>query len=254
MSESEAPRVSPPPPTPAGVLLIDKDVGPTSMQVCAAVRSRFRRGGAPKRIKVGHAGTLDPLATGLLIVLVGKATRLCDRFMADEKEYETTIDLAHFSDTDDAEGERTPVPCEEPPNLMDIQSAAARLTGSIQQTPPAYSAIHVDGQRAYRLARAGHAPVLPPRLVRVLDFEIAEYRFPLVSARIVCGKGTYIRSLARDMGRLLGTGGMLTQLRRTRIGDFVVTSANRVHLLPDPLLQEHLRRVDLTPPTPPPTG
>lgn len=225
-----------------GLLLIDKAVGPTSMQVCAAVRARFRRGGSPKRVKVGHAGTLDPLASGLLIVLVGKATRLCERYMGGEKVYEAVIDLSKRSATDDAEGAARVVEVASPPTRGAVEAASRAFVGTIQQSPPAYSAVHVDGQRAYALARRGEAPILPARPVEVREFRIEAYEWPLVRATIVCGKGTYIRSLARDLGRALGTGGMLAGLRRTRIGEFDVSRAVTVASLPEAMTQADVLR------------
>jgi len=247
-TSSLRPSVSPSLPTPAGILLVDKSTGYTSMDVCAIIRSRLRKAGPhiPKRIKVGHAGTLDPLATGLLVVLVGKATKLCDRFMADTKVYEATIDLAHFSTTDDAEGALTPVPPPAPlPTREDLARViAAHFTGTIMQKPPSFSAISVGGQRSYELARAGKAVELAARPVRIDAFEVLEYDWPRALVRITCGKGTYIRSLARDLGSAINTGGMLTQLRRTRSGDFDITTARRLDQLPAIIIQADLRPLD----------
>lgn len=229
---------------PTGILLVDKATGYTSMDVCAIVRSRLRRAGphVPKRLKVGHAGTLDPMATGLLVVLVGRATKLCDALMADAKVYETTIDLSRVSTTDDAEGQVTEAPLPgPPPDAAQVQRAIdASFTGIIMQTPPAYSAINVGGRRAYDLARAGHEVTLAARPVRIDAFDVLEYRWPILRARITCGKGTYIRSLARDLGRALGVGGMLTQLRRTRSGDYTIDQARTLEQLADPLTQADL--------------
>jgi tRNA pseudouridine55 synthase len=228
------------PPTPEGLLLIDKEAGHTSMDVCAIVRGCLRKGGAPKRIKVGHGGTLDPMATGLLVVMIGKATRLCEVLMAGEKEYEATVDLSQRSTTDDAEGELTAVPVQQPPGEDGVIAAIARLTGTIMQRPPQFSAMSVGGRRAYDLARAGKHVELAARPVVVRDFELRRYAWPLLEVRVVCGKGTYIRSLARDLGGLLGTGGMLTALRRTRVGRFSVDNAVTIGAVPTPLLQAGL--------------
>lgn len=229
-----------PVPTPAGLLVIDKQPGFTSMDVCAIIRTRLRRGGAPKRIKVGHGGTLDPMATGVLVIMVGKATRLCDRIMGDEKEYLATIDLAHRSTTDDAEGNITPVEVARVPTFEQLQTAAATMVGTIQQRPPAFSALHVGGRRAYDLARNGEDVQLPARPVVVREFTLGEYRFPLVDALVRCGKGTYIRSLARDLGLSIGAGGMLRSLRRTRVGTYAVDSACTLDALPQVLTQDEL--------------
>lgn len=225
---------------PSGILVVDKARGFTSMDVCAIVRGRLRKGGAPRSIKVGHAGTLDPLATGVLVVLVGKATRACERLMAGEKEYEAEIDLAHRSTTDDAEGTITPVPVATPPAREAVESAARGLTGPILQVPPAFSAIKVGGRRAYAEARRGREVALAPRPVVVHEFEITGYAFPIVRARIRCGKGTYVRSLARDLGVALGTGGMLASLRRTRVGAFTIAMARPLDDLPSPLAASDL--------------
>lgn len=227
-------------PTPAGILLIDKPLRMTSMDVCAIVRARLRRGGAPKRIKVGHGGTLDPLATGLLVVLVGKATPLCNRIMEGVKTYETEVDLSAFTTTDDMEGERTEVAPARQPTEADIHAALARFTGVIMQTPPAYSAISIQGRRAYDIARSGGTPQLAPRPVNIHALSLVSYAWPLLTLSITCGKGTYIRSLARDIGVTLGTGGTLRALRRTRSGRFDVRDARGVKDLPEIMSQADL--------------
>jgi tRNA pseudouridine55 synthase len=234
-----------------GILLIDKPLRRTSMDVCANIRARFRRGGAPKRLKVGHAGTLDPLATGLLVVMVGRATSLCERLMAERKEYLTTIDLSCVSTTDDAEGERTFMPVDQPPSLATMLEAAAKFVGIIQQRPPAYSAIKVGGQRSYDLARRGEAVELPARPVVIHSMTVEAYDWPLVTVRVGCGKGTYIRSLARDLGASIGVGGMLTMLRRTASGDHHVDTAQRLEDLPQIMSQSDLLPPPAMPPTPP---
>jgi tRNA pseudouridine55 synthase len=230
----------PHPVSPCGLLLVDKPIGPTSMDVCARIRARLRRGGAPKRIKVGHAGTLDPMATGLLVVMVGKATRLCTLLMAGEKEYDATIDLAHRSTTDDAEGELTQVQVATVPTREVLLAALTKFVGTIQQAPPAFSAIKIDGARAYDLAREGQPVAIPPRAVVVHEIELLEYSWPSARVRIRCGKGTYIRSIARDLGAALGTGGMLTALRRTRVGEANVAHAQRLDSFPEVLTQQDL--------------
>lgn len=232
------------PPTPTGILLIDKEPGYTSMDVCAIIRSRLRKGGAPKRIKVGHGGTLDPLATGLLVVLVGKATPLCNQIMAGEKEYLATVDLSRTSDTDDEEGPTHPATITTPPTREQLLAALATLTGNIQQRPPAFSAIKSGGRRAYDIARAGGEIELPARPVTVHALDLVDYTFPACALRIRCGKGTYIRSIARDMGPLLHTGGMLTSLIRTAVGRWHLQHARQLADLPDVLTQAHLLPLD----------
>lgn len=221
-----------PTPTPTGLLVIDKPLRRSSMDMCRIVRRRLVLGGAPKRVKVGHGGTLDPLATGLLVILVGKATPLCEVVMQGQKVYETTIDLSAFSTTDDAEGERTIVSVPTPPTREQIAAALPAFIGDIQQTPPVYSAIKVDGQRSYDLARAGKSVALAARTVRIDDIQITAYAWPMLTLTITCGKGVYIRSLARDLGTALGTGGTLAALRRTRIGRWTIDQAVTPEKLP----------------------
>lgn len=217
----------------AGILLIDKPLGLTSMAVCAKIRAKLRAGGAPKRVKVGHGGTLDPLATGLLVILVGKATRLCEKVMADDKEYLAAVDLATVSPTDDLESQPEPVEMAHIPDQSEVERALAGFVGVIGQVPPAHSAMKVGGKRAYELARRGQDPGLQARPVRIDAIEIVRYEFPTLEIRVTCGKGTYIRSLARDIGRALNTGGMLIELRRTRIGTLHVEDAQQLNQLGD---------------------
>jgi tRNA pseudouridine55 synthase len=233
--------------TPEGFLLIDKPQGPTSMHVCANVRARLRRAGAPKRIKVGHAGTLDPMATGLLVVMVGSYTKHCNALMASSKEYEALIDLSCRSDTDDAEGEleQLPTPAA-PPTQSQIEAALVPMVGQVLQVPPLFSALHVGGHRAYDLAREGKGSLLPARPVHIASIRVLAYAFPHVSIHVACGKGVYIRSIARDLGAALSTpaaplGGMLRALRRTHASPFDVSAAQPLHALPEMLTQAHLR-------------
>ncbi len=210
------------------------------MNICANIRWRLKRGGAPKRVKVGHGGTLDPLASGVLVILVGSCTRLCGEIMDGEKGYETTIDLSAFTDTDDAEGVRRKVDVPSPPTREAIEAILPRFTGTVMQTPPIYSAIHVDGQRAYDLARAGKPVELKPRPVQIHELRVLAYEWPTLTIAIRCGKGTYIRSLARDLGVALGTGGTLAALRRTRVGRFVIEEARTMASLPEAMTQNDL--------------
>jgi len=201
------------------VIVVDKPLGWTSADVCRFIRSRT--GGA----KVGHAGTLDPLATGVLVVCLGTETKRIDEIMAGRKRYSALVDLAHFSTTDDAEGERTEVPVAAPPTLERVRQACAGFVGSISQRPPAFSAIKVGGERSYRLARKGAAEELPARTVEIDSILVTAYDWPRLELEVVCGKGTYIRSLARDLGHDLATGGMLEGLRRTAVGPFTLQDA-----------------------------
>jgi tRNA pseudouridine55 synthase len=229
-------------PTPSGMLVIDKRIGLTSMTACSVVRGKLRSGGAAKRIKVGHGGTLDPLATGVLVLLVGKATRKCDEVMAGEKRYIAEIDLARLSSTDDREGEVTEVAVERIPAREEIERACRGFVGRIQQRPPAYSAMKIGGIRSYKLARLGDVREMAARPVDIHAIDVLEYAWPLLTLDIRCGKGTYIRSLARDLGRSLSPplGGMLVNLRRTAVGRWTIDQARTLDELPAVLRQEDL--------------
>jgi tRNA pseudouridine55 synthase len=202
----------------SGLLVVDKPAGWTSHDVVAQVRCL-----AGTR-RVGHAGTLDPMATGILVIGVGRATRLLGYLALTEKEYLATIRLGQATDTGDAEGRVTASADASATAASAVQAAAAALTGEIQQVPPAVSAIKVAGQRAYRLARAGAPPDLAARAVTVREFRVLDCR-PAgslldVDVAVRCSSGTYVRSLARDLGEALGVGGHLTMLRRTRVGPY----------------------------------
>jgi len=208
-----------------GVLVIDKPLGLSSAAVCRAVRRAT--GGA----KVGHAGTLDPLASGVLLVCLGSATKMVDRLMAGEKRYLADVDLSAFSTTDDMEGEAVVIEPARVPDRASIERACAAMVGEVMQAPPAFSAVHVGGERAYKLARRGErdssigAPDLPAKPVVIHAMDILAYDWPALTLDVRCGKGTYIRSIARDLGRALGTGGRLSGLRRTRVGPFTIDDA-----------------------------
>lgn len=220
-----------------GLLVVDKPGGVTSMDVVRSVRR------AAGHCKTGHAGTLDPLATGVLICLLGRATKATDTLMALAKTYETTVDLSAFTATDDAEGERQPVSVEQPPQREQVERVLAAMTGEIEQTPPAHSAVKIDGQRAYKLARQGREAEIPSRIVRIDAIELLAYDWPRLTLRVGCGKGTYIRSLGRDIGLRLGTGGYLADLRRTAIGPYTIDRAIPLDRLPEPITQDHLSPV-----------
>ncbi len=207
----------------SGLVIVDKPAGWTSHDMVA----RIRRLAGTRR--VGHAGTLDPMATGVLVVGVDKATRLLGHLTLTEKEYLATIRLGQATDTADAEGAVTGGASAAGLDAAAVRAAAAALTGDIQQVPPAVSAIKVDGKRAYKLARQGEAPVLAARPVTVREFAVGELR-PAgdlldVEVRVVCSSGTYIRALARDVGEALGVGGHLSMLRRTRVGPYGLSDA-----------------------------
>jgi len=204
---------------------------------------RVRRAGSGA--KTGHAGTLDPLATGVLICCLGKATKWVQQLMDLLKVYEAQVDLSAFTATDDREGERQEVRVQQQPEIVEVEDCLAGFIGEIDQKPPAYSAVHVKGQRAYKLARRGHAVNLGTRRVRIDRIEVLDYHWPIVTIRVACGKGTYIRSIARDMGTRLNTGGHLAGLRRLAIGPYNTSLAIEIDDLPQPLTQADLIDPDL---------
>jgi tRNA pseudouridine55 synthase len=202
-----------------GILLVDKAGGETSFDVIRRIRHIL-----PGR-KIGHAGTLDPLATGLLIILLGQGTKLCQWIMLHEKVYEGVLKLGVETDTLDSTGKITaeyPVPSL---TLEELASAGRQLTGKIEQKPPRFSAVKVAGQRAYRLARKGTAFDLPKRQVFVRSLKILSMDLPQVTIRVRCSAGTYVRSLFADLGRKVGTGAHMTALRRKASGQFFVENA-----------------------------
>lgn len=219
-----------------GWLVIDKAGGMTSRDAVNRVQRWFPRG-----TKIGHTGTLDPLATGVLVLCVGSTTKLAHVVQGMAKSYAATVRLGATSDTDDADGTVTPTPAAVPPTEAGVRAALAGFVGEITQLPPAYSALKVNGRRAYDLARAGTDVTLAARPVRVDDIRLTAYEWPFAAVEIDCGKGTYVRSIARDLGAKLGVGGLVATLRRTRVGPFTAEmgvgvdadpSAGRAKLLP----------------------
>lgn len=204
------------------VLLIDKPLRWTSFDVIRKIRSLI------KIKKVGHAGTLDPLATGLLIVCTGKFTKKINEYMAQEKEYTGTITLGATTATYDLESEPQSFKSFDHISKEQIEQTAQTFTGNILQTPPIHSAIKKEGKRVYELARRGVDVKLEPRPVTISEFEIVKVNLPVVEFRVVCSTGTYIRSLANDFGEKLGCGGYLSSLCRTRIGNFLLKDAMTV--------------------------
>jgi tRNA pseudouridine55 synthase len=201
------------------VLLINKPLHWTSFDAVRKIRNIIRIK------KVGHAGTLDPLATGLLIICTGKFTRKISEYMAREKEYTGSFTLGAITPTYDLESK--PQDFKPTDNVTDkaIHEAVSKLTGEIMQVPPAHSAIKIEGKRVYELARKGKEVKLEPRKINILEFEITKIEMPVVYFRVVCSTGTYIRSLAHDFGQLLGCGAYLSSLCRTRIGEFELREA-----------------------------
>ncbi len=207
-----------------GILLIDKTSGWTSFDVVNYVRKQVAaiEGKKPKNCKVGHTGTLDPLATGLLVLLVGKEyTRRAAELSKHDKTYEVTMKLGETSITGDDEGEKTPVNSRIP-GEEEILEALKKFTGKSMQTPPAYSAIKINGQKAYDLARKGKSVVLEPRPVTIYDIRDVTYDYSHVHFTCDVSSGTYIRSLVEDIGSELATGAYMSSLRRTRVGTYEV--------------------------------
>jgi tRNA pseudouridine55 synthase len=214
-----------------GITLLDKPPGITSFSVLNPLKSQL----GTRRI--GHTGTLDNFATGLLVVLIGRYTRLADLFSCLDKIYRATITFGKSTDTLDPEGHTV---AEGPvPDLEAIRRAVKKLTGSIDQKPPVYSAVHVNGKRAYRIARAGGEPQVVPRRITVHRIDILSYQSPELEVVVDCSKGTYVRALARDLGKLAGSCAYVQSLRRIRIGPFDVGEA----VLPESFSgEENLRR------------
>ena len=229
-----------------GVINLDKPPGLTSARAVDRVKRVLPRGP-----KIGHAGTLDPFATGVLLRLVGKATKSCERLMDAAKQYEATVLFGATTATDDPEsppvpwtpaagGPLTPVPRDH------VEAALPSFVGRILQRPPAFSAMKIDGRRAYDIARKGGDVALEARPVNVYAIDVVDYAWPRLCLRIDCGRGTYIRAIARDLGEALDVGGYLTELRRTRIGPYTAHDAVALDRLAADGVIAHLR------PVPPP--
>ena len=204
-----------------GAILIDKPVGPTSHDVVDAIRRRFQIK------KVGHCGTLDPNATGLLIIVLGRGTKLSEKLMGDDKVYEGTIKFGETTDSYDADGELTaslPVPLM---TLEELNEEAAKFIGDQLQVPPMVSAIKKNGVPLYKLARKGIEVEREPRLIHIYNFRFTKYQEPLGEFRVACTKGTYVRSIAHDLGQKLGCGAHLATLRRSVSGKFDVADATK---------------------------
>jgi tRNA pseudouridine55 synthase len=207
------------------VLLFDKPLNWTSFQLVNKVRWLIRQQYGIKKIKVGHAGTLDPLATGLLIICTGKETKNISIYQAQEKEYTGTITLGATTPSFDLETEINQTFPTDSLTPEILQETTKQFTGEIQQKPPIYSAIKKDGKRLYELARAGETTEISARTVTITDFDLTRIELPEVDFKIGCSKGTYIRSIANDYGAALNNGGHLSALRRTAIGDYRVEDA-----------------------------
>lgn len=227
---------------PQGILIIDKPLGITSMRAVEMVRRGM--GG----LRTGHAGTLDPLATGVLIVAVGAATRSINKLMDLEKQYETTIDLSATTATLDGESERIESLRTKPqPTEAEVELALKHFIGTYPQIPPSYSAKQINGRRAYDMARSGEQVVLAPRMVCVHELTLISFCWPIVRLAMRCDKGFYVRSLAHDLGIMLGGGGYCTAIKRTAIGPFTLENAIQLkqEALPNPSQLVSLALVDL---------
>ncbi len=210
------------------IILIDKPLQWTSFQVVNKLRWAIRKNFGIKKIKVGHAGTLDPLASGLLIICTGKFTKRIEEFQGQAKEYIGTITLGATTPSYDLETEIDQTFPIDHITENNIKEATSHFIGEIEQYPPVFSALKKDGKRLYEYAREGSAVEIKPRKITIALFEITRIALPEVDFRVVCSKGTYIRSLAHDFGKTLNSGGHLTALRRTRIGAFSVENATNM--------------------------
>ncbi|MBC8201030.1 MAG: tRNA pseudouridine(55) synthase TruB [Planctomycetes bacterium] len=217
-----------------GVIVIDKPLGPTSMSMVNLVRRKCMK------MKTGHAGTLDPLATGVLVLGVGKMTKKLSQMMDTHKRYTTVIDLSATTAGLDAESPRQEVDVVEIPTREKIELAVGTFMGETLQAPPIFSAVKIDGHRAYAVARKGKDVKIAPRPVTVHAIKVLTYEWPLVAIDITCAKGFYVRSLARDLGKKLGAGGYCTEIRRTEVGKFTLELALKLEDLPEFLTEEDL--------------
>ncbi|MFA6525960.1 MAG: tRNA pseudouridine(55) synthase TruB [Candidatus Buchananbacteria bacterium] len=204
------------------IIAINKPIGPTSFDIVAKVRK------ITNTKKVGHAGTLDPLASGVLVVAVGREdTKKISSIVEKEKEYVAEVTLGEESSTDDNEGEKLLINGSVP-ELGDIKAVLLHFIGEIYQVPPIFSAMKINGKRAYKLAREGKEVEMKSRKVEIKEIELLEYTYPILKIRVVTGPGVYIRSLARDIGRELGTGAYMSGLIRTRVGEFTIDKAKTI--------------------------
>ncbi len=227
-----------------GILLIDKPAGWTSFDVVNKVRRTIETSGLnstnKKRFPVGHTGTLDPLATGLLVLMLGTYTKKVPEYTKLDKTYEVTMRLGQTSTTGDDEGEKSDV-SDRQPTKEEIHIAMARFEGDIMQTPPVFSAIKINGQRAYKLAREGKAPEMQPRPTHIERIILNTYEYPDVHFTTHVASGTYIRSLVEDIGKQLGTGAYMPGLRRTRVGQFTLEQARPITDLAPTDIQRSIR-------------
>ena len=208
------------------VLLVDKPAGITSFGVVARVRRKLSEQ-LGKKAKVGHTGTLDPFATGLMIIVTGKECRNASNYSKLDKEYEATIRLGQTSTTGDPEGELTDV-SDKQPTKDDVEAVLSQFVGEIPQQPPMFSAIKINGRRAYDLARKGEVVEMPTRQITIFELELIDYTYPTVRIRTRVSSGTYIRTLAEDVGAKLETGAYCSELRRTKVAEYSVADATPI--------------------------
>lgn len=219
----------------SGILILDKPAGIISARAVDRVKRLL-----PRKTKIGHAGTLDPFATGVLLLLIGSATKSCERLMDQAKTYDTTIKLGATTQTDDPESPEVVMNDSTVPTIDDVRAHLVKFVGAIEQRPPQFSAIKIAGKRACDRVRDGQSVELKPRMVNVYAIDLLHYEFPYLKLRIDCGRGTYIRAIARDLGESLGVGGYLTELRRTRIGEFSIDNAVTTEQLMPENVSNHL--------------
>ena len=235
-----------------GILLIDKPDGMSSFGVVSRVRrvltdkvrEKYKIDGkvAPKRVKIGHSGTLDPFATGLLILLVGKATKRASEFLKLDKEYIADIELGTVSSTGDIEGELNSCSQVKELDYKFVKDVVNSFLGEIEQKVPAYSAVKINGERAYKLARKGKKFITPVRKVKIYKIDILNYSYPKLTIKTMVSSGTYIRTLGEDIGKKLGVGAYLTGLRRTQIGNYRIENAVKL----EDFLSDESRKKDIT--------
>jgi tRNA pseudouridine55 synthase len=221
-----------------GVINLDKPAGMSSARAVTRVKHML-----PKGVKIGHAGTLDPFATGVLVLLIGRATKLCETLMSQPKQYEATIKLGATTETLDPTSPEVVTEGAAAVPREAVEGVLGRFVGEIEQMPPVYSALKIAGRPAYELARKGQAVELKARRVRVYGMELMEYGWPELRVRIDCGRGTYVRALARDIGAALGVGGYVTALRRTRVGEQYIGSAVTLERLAAEGVEGHIVQI-----------
>ncbi len=224
-----------------GLLLVDKPKGWTSFDVVAKVRGILKHSGVSKP-KVGHTGTLDPLATGLLVLTLGSYCKRASEFSKLDKVYEVEMTLGKSSTTDDGEGDITDV-SDKKPSESELKTVVNSFVGEIEQVPPVFSAIKVDGKRAYKMAREGKAVELEPRKVTIYEITNLTHGYPKVTFTAKVSSGTYIRSLVRDIGQKLGTSAYMSELRRTEVGQYLIDNCLKIEDLSEQSISKNIRTI-----------